>query len=162
MAITDSIAAARDQLNRTMTFFPRVDGKASVVLAVNTSILALMATKAAPYSQLRWDWIPIGLTLLLLAISFWNLYKEAFPHLEGGQQSRLYFREIAALTEAKYLESWNGMNDHQYLNDLLSQVWRNSEILTKKFNYLKKAYTSLALALVPWLVLLVLLAWGVR
>ena len=102
----EKISAARDQLNRTLTFFPRVDSKASVIFGINTGFLAVLATRSAIYSQLRLEWIPVGLTLLLLGISFWHLYKEAFPSLKGGQESLLYFNEIAKRTEAKYVETW--------------------------------------------------------
>lgn len=159
MTSTDLVAAARDQLNRTLTFFPRVDAKASVVLAVNTSMLAVLATRAVPYTQLTWEWIPIGVAALLLGLSFWHIYKEAFPSLEGGHDSLLYFREVAKRTETKYLEAWTGVTESQYLNDLLAQVWRNSEILTKKFDHMRWAFNFLALAIVPWIVSIALLTW---
>ena len=100
MTQTDQLVAARDQLNRVLTFFPRVDAKASLVLAIDTSMLALLATPAFPYAQLRWELMPIGLALLGLGVSLWNLYKQAFPALDGGHQSLIYFREIAGRTEA--------------------------------------------------------------
>jgi hypothetical protein len=37
-------------------------------------------------------------------------------------------------------------------------VWRNSEILTVKFDSLKLAFTFLALAIAPWIVTLALFA----
>ena len=86
MTSMEKISAARDQLNRTLTFFPRVDSKASLIFGINTGLLAVLATRSAIYTQLRFEWIPIGLTLLLLGISFWHLYKEAFPSLKGGQE----------------------------------------------------------------------------
>jgi len=159
MKISDRIAAARDQLNRTLTFFPRVDGKASVVFAINTSMLALLATRAHPYSQLRWEAVPVSATLILLAISYWFLYCEAFPTLEGGEQSLLYFREVAKRTETNYLAEWSNVTEEKYLEDLVGQVWRNSQILRQKFDDLRIAFTCLALAVGPWLVSLALLSW---
>jgi Family of unknown function (DUF5706) len=160
MALTDPLAAARDQLNRTLTFFPRVDGKASVILAVDTSMLAVLATRSWPALHFGWHLLPLGLALLALGVSFWHLYREAFPQLEGGQQSLLYFREIANLTESRYLEAWKASSDEQNLNDLLGQTWRNSQILRSKFDHLKQAYIALACATPPWAVTLVLLSWN--
>ena len=160
MTIIDSTAAARDQLNRTLTFFPRVDGKASVLLAVNTSMMAVLATRAFPYTQLRWELLPIGLAIVGLIASLWNLYRQGFPHLDGGQNSRLYFREIAGRTEAGYIADWQKMTDEDYLQDLLGQVWRNSQILKIKFGHLRNAFVALAFALVPWVVALALLSQG--
>ena len=76
MTSIEKISAARDQLNRTLTFFPRVDSKASVIFGINTGFLAVLATRSAIYSELRCEWIPVGLTLPLLEISFWHLYKK--------------------------------------------------------------------------------------
>ena len=158
MKTLQRIDAARDQLNRTLTFFPRVDGKASVVLGVDTGLLAVLVTRALPYGQLGWVWVPLGLTLFLLAVSFWHLYQEASPSLEGGQESLLYFREIAKNTEAKYIDGWMEISEEEYVNDLLGQVWRNSEILKAKFDHLKYAFHFLALSLIPWAATLVMLS----
>jgi len=157
MNTIDKLVAARDQLNRTLTFFSRVDSKASVILGVNTGLLAVLATRAVPLVALRWEWVPIGLTLLLLGISFWNLYRQAFPSLAGGHQSLIYFREIAVRTEPKFIDEWLRMTDDEQLKEILSQVWRNSEILKQKFDHLKWAFYSLALAILPWIVALVAL-----
>ena len=159
MDMPEQINAARDQLNRTLTFFSRVDSKASVIFGVNAGLLAVLATRGLPYSELRWEWIPIGLTLLFLAVSFWHLYREAFPFLDGGEESLLYFREISKRTEAKYIEAWRQLTDEALLNDILGQIWCNSEILEQKFDHLKRAFYSLALAIVPWIVALAVLTF---
>ena len=159
MDMPEKINAARDQLNRTLTFFPRADAKASVIFGVDTGLLAVLATRDLPYSELRWEWVPTGLTLLFLAVSFWHLYREAFPVLEGGQESLLYFREISKRTEVKYIEAWGQLTDEDHLNDILGQIWRNSEILKQKFDHLKWAFYSLALAIAPWIVALAALTF---
>ena len=162
MDVLERINAARDQLNRTLTFFPRVDSKASVIFGVNAGLLAVLATRDLPYSELRWEWAPVGTTLLFLGVSFWHLYREAFPYLDGGQESLLYFREISKRTEAKYIEAWSQMTNEDHLNDILSQTWRNSEILKQKFDHLKRAFYSLALAIVPWIVAVAVLTFRVK
>jgi len=159
MNTSDNIVATKDQLNRTLGFFPRVDTKASVILAVDTSMLAFLASKASPYTPLRWEWIPIAAAVVLLGVSLWHLYREAFPQLDGGQQSLMYFREVAKRTEVKYLTEWKQLTDAQYLDDLLGQVWRNSEILKQKFNHVRVAFNCLALAITPWLIAIAWLSW---
>jgi hypothetical protein len=156
--LSSRIDAARDQLNRTLTFFGRVDSKASVIFGINAGLLAVLATRAFPYNALRWEIMPIGATLVLLGVSFWHLYAEAFPALDGGENSLLYFREVAKRTEATYIDAWKETTDEQYLSDVLGQVWRNSVILSQKFNHVKWAFNSLALAIVPWLVSLAILS----
>ena len=158
MNTNDSIAAARDQLNRTLGFFARVDGKASVILAIDTSMLALLATRSAPYSNLGWVWLPISIALLGLAINLWNVYKEGFPSLDGGEESLLYFREIAKKSEVNYVGAWTDLSDERYVKDLLGQIWRNSVILRKKFDHVRFALIALGLAIPAWAVALALLS----
>jgi len=84
----DSIKDAREQLNLVLGFFPRVDSKASVVLAINSGMLAVlprMPPLGRRYQSGRS--LQLHLTLLMIAGSFWFLYKVSFPILSGGQQS---------------------------------------------------------------------------
>ena len=81
----------------------------------------------------------------------------AFPSLKGGHDSLIYFREISK-TESKFIEEFVAQSDDAHLKDLLSQVWRNSEILKAKFNHISSAFNWMALAILPWVGSLVLLA----
>jgi hypothetical protein len=145
------------QLDRVLGFFQRVDAKSSVVLAVDTGMLAFLVSKLPPFETLRWWEIAIpSLAVALLGLSLWQVYKETFPTLSGGNRSLIYFREIAARTEAKFIEEFKGQSEPNYVNDLLGQVWRNSEILKEKFDHLKTACIFLALAIPPWVVALAL------
>jgi hypothetical protein len=149
----------KDQLNLVLSFFSRVDSKASVVLAVDTAMLGYLASKIP---QVKWppSWplvIPLSAALLLF-LSIWHLYKTAFPILKGGHSSRVYFREIAARTEAKFIDEFMAQQETDYSKDLLGQAWRNSEILVEKFNHLKSAFIFMALSVVPWTIALLQLA----
>ncbi len=59
----------------------------------------------------------------------------------------------------KDIDAWKDFTDEEYLNDLLGQIWRNSAILTQKFHHMKWAFYSLALAIVPWIISLVVLTF---
>jgi hypothetical protein len=153
----DLAESARSQLDRVLNFFPRVDGKASVVLAVDTGMLAfLVAHFPAPRLLTWWEIaIPI-LTVVLLGVSLWFLYKGAFPNLQGGSASLVYFREIAGRTEAKFIDEFSKQSLADHCKDLLGQVWRNSEILKEKFDCLKVASFFLAFAIIPWVISLII------
>ena len=153
----DSIKDAREQLNLVLGFFPRVDSKASVVLAINSGMLAVLASNAPPGASIPvWSIIAASLTLLMIAGSFWFLYKVSFPILSGGQQSLIYFREIANRTEARFIDEFVAQDEKARLRDVLAQVWRNSEILKMKFDALRWAFVLMAASLVPWVVLVFL------
>lgn len=144
------IDAARDHLDRILGFFSRVDGKASVILAIDTSMIALLATRSLSQLNMGFIWIPTAIAALCLAVSLWYVYREGFPSLQGGEDSILYFREIDKRTEAKFIEAWKHETDERYLNDLLGQIWRNSKILTAKFDYVRLALIWLSVAILPW------------
>jgi hypothetical protein len=151
--------ASKDQLNLVLSFFSRVDTKLSVVLALDTGMLAVLGTDSPPLKAYSWPMlVAVAITVALLAVSIVFLYRGGFPTLKGGQASLIYFREVAKRTEHKFIEEFKAQTDEQHVNDMLGQAWRNSEILTIKFDSLKAAFTLLALAIIPWIVSLVVFA----
>jgi hypothetical protein len=151
--------ASRDQLNLVLSFFPRVESKSSVLLAIDTSMLGFLAAKAPRLQEFStWTGLAAILTVLLLSASIVLLYRGAFPQLSGGHGSLIYFREIANRTEHRFVEEFRAQSEEQYVNDVLGQAWRNSEILRTKFDCLKHAFTFMALAILPWLTTIVLFA----
>jgi hypothetical protein len=141
---------AQDQLNRVLNFFPRVETKASVLFAVNTGMLAFLAARTDLVDIFHWFIVFHFASVILIAGSTLYLYWCVFPHLEGGASSLLYFREIAKRTESGFQHEWNNMEEPEYLRDILGQIWRNSEILKAKFDYVKIAFRLTSIALVPW------------
>ncbi len=149
--VHEPLKEARDQLNLVLGFFPRVDAKASVLLAINTGMLAVLSSKVPPWRTMQlWPVIAGSTCLLLIGGSCWFLYKVAFPSLSGGHQSLVYFREIATRTESKFIEEFMAEEETARLRDLLGQVWRNSEILKMKFDALRCAFVLMAVAIAPW------------
>jgi hypothetical protein len=151
------IDASKEQLTRVLGFFPRVDTVASVVLGVDLGMLALIANRALPLKTFEWQMAFAAIPVLLVGFSLFHLFRGYFPRLKGGWLSLTYFREIAQREEAEFIREFRALNEQTYIDDLLSQVWRNSEILTQKFDHLSKAFMFLAWAILPWLIALVLL-----
>ena len=54
------------------------------MLGVDTGLLAVLVTRALPYGQLGWAWVPLGLTLLLLAVSFLASLSRSIAIARGG------------------------------------------------------------------------------
>ncbi len=62
---------ARDQLNLVLGFFPRVDAKASVVLAVDTGMAGYLASRLpAPKFVLSWQLLVPMAAFVLIGLSF--------------------------------------------------------------------------------------------
>jgi hypothetical protein len=96
------------------------------------------------------SYVLAGTAAALIATSLWFLYRVAFPALDGGHESLIYFREIALRTESSFIDGFTAQNEVPRVKDLLGQVWRNSCILTAKFDALKRAFILMALAILPW------------
>lgn len=58
MTIEQRIDLAKNQLDRVLGFFGRVDSKASVVLAIDTGMLAYLVAHAPPVAKLE-----VGMTV---------------------------------------------------------------------------------------------------
>jgi hypothetical protein len=152
--LQDERKEARDQLTLVLSFFSRVDAKASALLAIDTGMLAILTSNALPLTAASAmsvaSYILAGITAAMLAGSLWFLYCVAFPSLDGGHQSLIYFREIARRTETNFIDAFTAQDEGLRVKDLLGQVWRNSCILTAKFDSLKRAFILMAIAIVPW------------
>jgi hypothetical protein len=150
---------ARDQLGTVLGFFPRVDAKLSTLLAIDTAMLASLSASVPPLHAFsaRMTIAPI-ITAALLVMSYVYLYRGGFPNVKGGQHSLVFFKEIGARTESKFIEAYSSQTPESLRRDVLAQVWRNSEILIEKYRSLRLAFVSMALGAIPWSISLALFA----
>lgn len=150
------LEALERQLDRTHQFFPRIDAKVSALFAIVSGQIAVVALNLNPTDLTKW-WIVVPLAAFFLA-ACWvviNLYRCAYPHLEGGNASLFYFNEIAKLRESEYIDRITGITEVEHCADVAGQVWRNSEIVSAKYGYLKSATVTAMLSLIPWTIVLV-------
>jgi hypothetical protein len=153
------IEVSRDNLTRILSFFPRVDVLSSVILAIDISMMAVLAANTPALRSIsRFQTVMAILFLFFVGVSLYNLYKCAFPRLECEEKSLIYFQEIAKLEQLEFAKEFLGQTEKDYLHDLIKQVWRNSEILQLKFKHLKSAFRLLVLALIPWVISLLYFA----
>ncbi len=152
----NALEAADRQLDRTHNFFPRIDGKISTLFAIVTGQIAVAAINLdAENLKHIWIWLPgIAYTLLTL-ISMHHLYDATYPQLEGGESSLIYFAEVAKMEESEFKKNFCDLSDSEYLDQISSQIWRNSQIVDKKFSDLKSATRAIMLATLPWAMLIV-------
>lgn len=154
----ERLKAAWSQLGLVLGFFSRIDTKLAVVLGIDLGMLAMLATHLPKMGEITVFILAAGVLFAgALTVSFYHLWNGAFPHLEGGTNSLVYFQSIAGMTESGYRTAYSALSMSELADDLLNQVWRNSKILTSKFRSLRRAYASMLLATLPWLLLLTLL-----
>ena len=155
-AVVDSEVAAK-HLDRILGFFSRVEAKASFLFAIDSALLGVIAINVQRNDFVVWYYlVTLAIAAVLICASLYFVYRCVFPSLKGGHASLIYFREIAKLREADYITKLKGVSEIELLDDMLGQVWRNSEILGKKFDHVKTAFILTSLALIPWLAFLVL------
>lgn len=156
MSSAEQLAIAERQLDRILGFFPRVDAKASAVFAINAALITILCLNITASDVAIWYVaLPGSVSLAVLLVSQFFLYRCAFPSLKGGRSSLIYFREVANKTEAKYIAEFSSTECEELITDVLGQVWRNSEILKMKFDALKVAFVLTGVALIPWTVYLI-------
>lgn len=147
-------ASALAQLDRTQGFFGRVEGKASFLLAVDLALLGSVAV-ALPVKDLSSVGGVSGLVAAtFLSFSLVNLYAAFYPHLKNPQSSLIFFADIARLTAADYQARIRAASPAELAEDALCQVWRNAQILDKKFKRSRSAFLLTAAALPFWLCVL--------
>ncbi|MCI1058773.1 DUF5706 domain-containing protein [Stenotrophomonas maltophilia] len=152
---SDRVNAAWQQLQLVLSFFPRVDTKLSVGLGINLGMLAMIATRLPKLDEFSALISIIGVLFLApLTVSFWHLWWGYFPDLRGGTDSLIYFGRVASLSEPKFLDACSSRSLKELEQDILSQCWRNSQILSLKFESLKQSYHTTAIAIAPWMALI--------
>lgn len=145
-------AAAKNQLDLVLSFFPRIDAKFSVVLGLDIGMLGVLAAKVPNpvFAVPTMTWYVIAGFVVALVFSLLQLYRGSYPNVKGGEDSVIFFRYIAKQTEHKFIESFKAMTTDQLGDELLGQAWRNARILDQKIAALKWAYIFMAVAVVPW------------
>jgi hypothetical protein len=144
-------ARAEKQLDRVLGFFPRVEAKASFLFALDVGLLGYSAVNLGREDLHNVHLAVFGAAFLTLTVaSLLHVYWCVFPHLKGGANSLIYFREIAHRNELDFADAFLSRTDESHACDAAGQIWRNSTILKLKFDYLKRAFILTMLAIAPW------------
>lgn len=148
---------AEKNLQRLLEWTGRYDTKCSLVLGIDTALIGSIPAFASPPQE--WFWYTTlftVVTLFMIAISFYNVCVGGTPQTHDPGRSLLFFGSIAKRTVAEYRQEFLSQTKQEYLDDLLQQCHRNSEILHDKFTHFQRGYTLLLYGLIPWFVCMLL------
>jgi hypothetical protein len=149
--VNQKIDAAEKNLARLLDWIGRFDTKTSVLLGVTTGMLGVLASFSPTPSKWTFSQILWAITAAFpLALAFWFIYYAAYPRTKGPAKSLVFFGSIAKNTFSEYRQQFISLTPDRYLEDILEQCHRNSEIIDAKFVHLKRAYICTLLALLPW------------
>ncbi|MDR7230653.1 hypothetical protein J2X45_001744 [Caulobacter sp. BE264] len=159
MAIPSPREYALAQFDRLQGFFPRAEGKAAFLFALNVGMAGVLAANVPVKKAFTHATIPAWACLALLALSTAWLYGTFFPHLDGAKHKGIiYFKDIAEVSADDFIEKVKRYTEDDLEQDALCQVWRNAEILKKKYDRVKYAFRATGLSLPLWLVYISIVA----
>ena len=151
----EKIRIAESNLDRLLDWISRIDAKSSVVLGGNTAMLGVLASLApAPHLWKKQTAIFAVLSTLCPFASLICVYLANYPQTKTKSSSLNFFGGIARHTLAEYQKAFANLSSPDYLNDLLEQIYRNSEIVIGKFRALRWAYRALLVGVIPWVLCL--------
>jgi hypothetical protein len=150
--------AALEQLKLVLGFFPRTDALTAAVLGIDLTMMAYLFSRLPLIRAMTAMTLVALIPTLPCALSLVELYRAAFPRLEGGSASLVDFGEIANRTEPAFVAAFLEQKDDAYARDLLEQTWRNAQILNSKYRSLTRSFRWLAAAVFLWIAALAILS----
>lgn len=153
------LANAINQFNVILQFFPRADSKMSALLGYNLGMLAFLGANVPPFQS--WTvalWIVCPTALICMGVSLIYVYRSSYPTIIDSKRSMIFFNDIAAYDRDEFVSKFRAEFLQDYTDDMLRQIWCNSEILRERFHHLQQGYKALAFAVLPWVVTLMLSA----
>lgn len=153
MSIDEQLDLAKKNLEFLLEWVGRHDYKSSIFLGIGTAMLGVIATFAP--DKTYWDPPMVLSTIIsvfLLLLSLLCVYLANYPRLEGSSDSLFYFGSICKKCLKQYQQEFSKRTKEECLKDVLEQCHRNSEILNKKFFYLKWGYRLLLGSVIPWVI----------
>lgn len=142
---------AEKNLQRQIEWVSRAETRTSLILGITVGMLGY-STSLMP-AQSQWSCLLavtfLGASALQICCLFF-LFKTQFPQVLAPKPSLVFFGEITKLSLDDFREQSKIQNDEGYLDDLLAQIHRNSEIVTGKFRYLSYAMKCLLIGAVLW------------
>lgn len=150
--LENSIERAEDSLQRNLEWIGRHDARIAFTAGLLLAMLGVLAS--ASTSVITWEWYTytsFGITASLLFGALVLIYLSQYPKTESQNASLIFFETVAGLKCDEFKKKFKESSREEQLDDLLSQVHINAEILKKKFDCLKISLRFLATAVLPWL-----------
>lgn len=152
-----------DILKNTNDFVRFSDAKAGVVLAFAGGSAAFLSGKADVINGILLQragplgWVLFAVVLLYLLALLWTLFcgfASIWPSLgSGGTRSLIYFKHICEDYSGKheeYAKTLAGLDDSSINMELAHQICVNASVATRKYKWVGRAITGLAVAIGAW------------
>jgi len=140
-------------LTKNLTWISSADTKGTLLFAVDSGMLAVMAALIPPTNL--WSIgaaVFAALALIGLGASVLFIVAATFPRLDGPRSSLVYFGGIASHDEDQYVRKILDGVTEELLTDFARQCHRNADIAKTKYDMVRKAVVCTFLALPAWLI----------
>lgn len=161
MDVGDRLELATSVLDRNLAWIAAAEGKAGFAVAINTAMLAGLATAYANASAV--DCLAYAMaacTALFVLFSVVCAGLVVRPRTSGPRSSLIFFGKIASMDRASYREQLATVTDVELLADLADQIHRNAEIATEKHQWSRMAINASFVAGLAWVASVALLVRG--
>jgi len=143
------IDIAYRELERLASWIGNADTKASIMIALNSALLALLFGNAKDFvygCSLKLYVLGFGAFLM---ISLYFSLRVLLPDIKPRSKHKLFFfGTISTLSSEEYKRSFLDLNDPDMLTEILDQVHVNSVIATNKFGNMKSSLIALGIGVV--------------
>jgi hypothetical protein len=139
-------------LKRNLSWVSAADGKIPAIFAIDIAMIGLLCALIPEPNK----WTICSASSSIIAISFLLgsiicLALTAFPRLEGPKGSKVYFGGIIQKSEDKFIKEIIVEPSEDILEDFARQIYRNAEIASKKFMFIKWAMICMFASVLFWL-----------
>lgn len=143
---------AEQLLTLQLDWVRSADAKVPPIFAIDLAMLGVITALINTIS----NWticqaIFSAFCLIFLCVSIIFLALGMFPRLSGPKDSYVFFEGIVKKSQERFIAEFRNLSDEVYMEDLLLQIYRNSEIAEIKFKFVKYAFISLFIGSPFWI-----------
>lgn len=154
----ERIQIAQWILDKQLGWIAAADSKVAVIVALDTAVLATLATAyASAETPIAWASLTSITTGALVAIAIFCAAMSLFPRTDGPKQSLLFFSPVAKESRVDYTAALVACPLEKLHDDIAVQIHRNAEIAEAKHRWVRSSIGWSFLAAVPWVVAVYLL-----
>lgn len=144
-------------LDRQIAWIRASDAKISLLLPINTAMVAVLATHLADAHLTLLHWLLALAASLPCALSFIAAVRSVMPRNRATGRSLIYFHDIAAHAHDDFQSRIASLTPEAHLSDLATQVHVSAGFAREKMRHARDAYRALFVAVPFWIAALALL-----
>lgn len=165
LPIQQRLSIEEQTLARVIDWIRTSDSKVTAIFAFHAGLIAFLANKGEDIkkiwlvhqidNQSSMLFLSLSVFAIFILLSTVEAFKALFPDFKPRGYSLLFFGAIPSLGIEKYKSSFRNLTSNDLEDELLSQIYINSEIASKKFSHVKSSIKNLAVAGVAWIIALI-------